>query len=247
MRRRSRAWMAAGVAVAVGLCAEPKVLLATSSSNIGNIDLATATSVNILSGQSVCSEMQLCAEAWHCSGGPHPGCSGPSCGVDPATAFQTPSGCSGGNSNGDGCGLSCVEATGDSGGSGSNIPVLMVSISNDASPMPYQVVDTSGWPMLNRSDEAAPTGGWITDPVVVDAGEFIFGARDLTWTHDGTAAAAGRTYRHNTANQGGLVDFGRNFHTNLRALVDESAASLTATVQLGNGEDIVFVRAKDTD
>ncbi|MCG8407688.1 MAG: hypothetical protein MI923_21020, partial [Phycisphaerales bacterium] len=44
-----------------------------------------------------------------------------------------------------------------------------------------------------------------------------------------------------------LVDFGRNFHTNLRALVDESAASLTATVQLGNGEDIVFVRAKDTD
>ncbi|MCG8406468.1 MAG: hypothetical protein MI923_14825 [Phycisphaerales bacterium] len=256
MKGRSRVWMTAGVVAVVGLCAELRDARGTSVSNVGNIDSATATSVSIGNPHSFCSS-QFCATYWPCWLGPHPGCSGPSCGVDPASGFQTPSGCGGGGGGGGGCGVSCAAASGDSGGAGSNVPVLMASVAGGAGasaggadgsvPTPYQVVDTSGWPMLNRSDEAAPTGGWITDPVVVDAGEFIFGARDLTWTHDGTAVAAGRTYRHNTANQGGLVDFGRNFHTNLRTLVDESAGSLTATVQLGNGEDIVFVRAKETD
>ena len=107
----------------------------------------------------------------------------------------------------------------------------------------YQVIDTSGWPMLQRTDPAAPTGGWITDPVVVNSGEMIFHARDLLWPHDGTFAAVDRLYRHQTLNEGGATtDFGRYFHTNLRIRIDETGQLAGhVPVSLGNGEILTFI------
>jgi YD repeat-containing protein len=101
--------------------------------------------------------------------------------------------------------------------------------------------------MLGRTDAGSPTGGWITDPVVVGTGELVFASKDLSWPQAGFASSVQRLYRHQTDNQGGAsVDFGYRFHTNLRMVVDESVNELTATVNIGNGLDLLFVRPSTT-
>lgn len=101
--------------------------------------------------------------------------------------------------------------------------------------------------MLIRTDPGSPTGGLITDPVVMDTGEQVFSSSDLSWSFKGASLTVKRLYRHKTANQAGTADFGQYFHTNLRARVDESVNELTTTAQLGDGEDIVFIRATTGD
>jgi hypothetical protein len=101
--------------------------------------------------------------------------------------------------------------------------------------------------MLGRSDAGSPTGGWITDPVVVDTGELVFSSKDRPWPLAGFEPFVQRLYRHQTNNQGGAsVDFGYRFHTNLRMVVDESVNELTATVNIGNGLDLLFIRPSTT-
>lgn len=102
--------------------------------------------------------------------------------------------------------------------------------------------------MIGRTDDASPTGGWITDPIVVSTGEYIFSSTDMSWPHDGMVIKSGRLYREQTLNQGGAtIDFGRYFHSNLRTVVDESANQLTATVNLGVGENLNFIRSTTGD
>jgi YD repeat-containing protein len=104
----------------------------------------------------------------------------------------------------------------------------------------YEIVNTSGWPILGRTDIASPTGGWITDPVVIDTGELVINQRDLTWPHNGTIVTADRLYRHQLANLGGVTtDFGRYFHTNLRLFVDEDGGQ-NPFFYIGNGQTIDF-------
>ena len=107
----------------------------------------------------------------------------------------------------------------------------------------YQILETSGLPIVGGNDVRWTTGAWINDPVVVGTGEQVFHSRDLVWPHDGTFISADRLYRHQTANQGGVTtDFGRFVHSNLRIVVDESQNELTATVNIGDGDDLTFTR-----
>jgi len=107
----------------------------------------------------------------------------------------------------------------------------------------FEIVETSGWPILGRSDLHRPTGGWLTDPVVVDSGEYIMHQRDMSFPHHGTRFTVDRVYRHQLENLGGVTtDFGRHFHTNLRLFVDEvtAFAGNDAEFHLGNGEFIHY-------
>jgi len=111
----------------------------------------------------------------------------------------------------------------------------------------YRIAEFSGWPVTGMTGPRSLMGGWITDPVVVGGGKLVFSSSDLFWEHDGTYVGAERLYRHDTANPSGVADFGPCFHTNLRIVVDESTDGLTATVDLGNGEDMAFTRPTTDD
>ncbi|MEE8169474.1 MAG: hypothetical protein V3T70_02905, partial [Phycisphaerae bacterium] len=97
-----------------------------------------------------------------------------------------------------------------------------------------------GWPLTIENQLVMPEFHWITDPVVIHRnGEMKFGARDMTFVHEGTSFFIHRAYRQQTQNAGGTaVDFGQYFHTNLRITVDEVDGE--PQIDLGTGEKITF-------
>ena len=111
------------------------------------------------------------------------------------------------------------------------------------------IIETTGWIIVGSGDDASsPFGGWASDPVIMDSGELTLTYTDMRWDHDGTWVAVDRRYFSQEANPAGSdIDFGRNFHTNLRIFVDEIIADHTTEVELGLGERITFKKDNPWD